>query len=226
MNLWLLPNVLCEKEYKMLPLMMDHAFLSSFNFIIAESDRGARTFLHHFDLQMPIFILSEHTTERELEDLCDHILQSQNAALISDAGLPTIADPGFKIVALAKKRGIKIKALPGPCSITQLLLLSGLSGQRFAFHGYPPVGEEDRLRWIQKIEKMAFEWKMVQLFIETPYRNQKLWDALCSILSPHTLVGFGTKLGSSEEKVEINKVINWNKTKLNKEPITFIVAKL
>ena len=224
MTIWLLPNILVENTFALLPSMMDKDFIASLDLFIAESERGGRAFLSHFKERKEIRTLSEHTTDQEIELWCQESI-GRKVGVISDAGLPGIADPAWRLISAAKRKQIPIRALPGPCSITQIMLLSGFSGQRFAFHGYPPKEEKERLLWISDIERLSQKWNMPQIFIEAPYRNNAILENLIKILAPETLIGVGFDLCSELERVEIRKAIKWNGVSLNKQPATFLLKK-
>ena len=148
---------------------------------------------------------AEPISDVELRPFLTPALQGQNIGLVSEAGMPAIADPGARFVRLAHKLGIPVMPLVGPSSLLLALAASGMNGQRFAFVGYLPQHTNDRLQAIEKLEARAHQQGETQLFIETPFRNQALLDSLLKTLKPHTMlavssgltVGDNTKEGRS-----------------------------
>jgi len=131
--------------------------------------------------------LNEHTRENEIEDYLSPVYNGFDIGVLSEAGLPCIADPGSKIVALAHKKGITVTPLSGPSSIILALIASGLNGQNFTFNGYLPVKPEERSARIRELEKKAKEGT-AQIFMETPYRNQKFMETLLSTCHNDTML--------------------------------------
>ncbi len=193
-KLYLLPNLLHEaSQWSYTPPQIDA--------LIAESDKGGWTYLKKFSIpQVPVYILSEHTTRPA--DLLK--IPHDTVGLISDAGLPCLADPGSSLVAIARRQGVIIEAVPGPCSITLALQLSGLTGQALTFHGYFPREEKDL---ISKIRSLASG--MSHLFIETPYRTEKLFQLLLKILQPKDQLSLALELMSPEQRVETHTITEW-----------------
>jgi 16S rRNA (cytidine1402-2'-O)-methyltransferase len=228
MKLILLPNFLSQDmKEDLLPPLKDK--IKSLNGLIAESEKGARLFLRRYltreeaDL-VKIALLNEHTAEKELYELIKPILQKQTWGIISDAGLPCLADPGSSLVALCRKQGVNVEAISGPSSIPLSLMLSGFSAQSFSFLGYLPR-EEDLLRKkIQKIERDARE--ATQIFIEAPYRNEKLFFHLLSCLNDATHLCVAIDLTSLSELVLVKTIREWKKEKLtfNKRAAIFLVS--
>lgn len=193
-TLLLLPNVLGEglPHEVFLPASVDKA-VASLDGLIAESEGGGRRFLSRFKHakkphEIPIALLNEHTRDEDLDFLLEPIKKGERWGLISDGGLPCIADPGAKLVWHARQKGIAIQAFSGPSSIFLSLMLSGFSGQRFSFLGYLDKDPDKRKIDIQRLEKRAKEEKSTQIFIETPYRNQALLETLVNVLSDDTLL--------------------------------------
>lgn len=198
-KLYLLPNLLHEESsWSYVPPSLDA--------LIAESEKGGYSFLKRMGLpRLLVYLLNEHT-ERPEELLK---ITQDNVGLISDAGLPCLADPGSSLVAAAKKRGIQVEAVPGPCSITLALQLSGFSGQAFAFHGYFPREEKDLLAKIRSLPK-----GMAHLFIETPYRTEKLFKALLTILQPQDKLCMALELMGPAQFVETHSIQEWKNRSL------------
>lgn len=185
--------------------------------LIAESEKGGRQFLKRFlgKIEIPIYTLNEHT--QDLKPLL--VLREESVGLISDAGLPCLADPGARFIFEARKKEISIQAYPGPSSIFLALMLSGLSGQKFMFHGYL---ERESAQLIKQIKHFAPQ--MTHIFIETPYRNDKLLATLLATLNSQDLLCVAVDLMGKEEKVTTLSVKEWKKeVSFHKRPAVFLV---
>jgi 16S rRNA (cytidine1402-2'-O)-methyltransferase len=184
-------------------------------FFIVEDIRSARRFLRLIDREFPIddtvfFELNEHTAESDISHYLDPILKGSDIGLLSEAGLPGIADPGARIVALAHRRKITVTPLSGPSSIIMALITSGLNGQNFSFNGYLPVKPEERSFRIRELEKRASEG-YAQIFMETPYRNQKMLDSLLSVCHNDTLLCIAADITLPSESIRTMKIAEWKK---------------
>jgi 16S rRNA (cytidine1402-2'-O)-methyltransferase len=211
-KLYLLPNLLHEaSSWSYTPGHLDA--------LIAESEKGGWTFLKKFSLpQVPIYLLNEHT--KDVEALVK--IPQEIVGLISDAGLPCLADPGAALVAAAHRQNIVVEAVPGPCSITMALQLSGLSGQAFAFHGYFPREEKELMA---KIKGLATD--LTHLFIETPYRTDKIFQRLLNILKPNDRLCVALELMSPDEKVQTRTISEWKHRPalIGKRRAVFVIQK-
>ena len=148
----------------------------------------------------------------------------ENVGLMSEAGMPGIADPGSKIVAIAHSKNIRVVPLSGPSSIIMALIASGMNGQNFAFNGYLPVKPNDLSAKLREIEKKSQNGQ-TQIFIETPYRNQKLFEIIISTCNPDTLLTIASDISMVSEKIKTRKISEWSKNKpdLNKRPSVFLI---
>lgn len=179
--LLLLPNLLGETRHHepFLPNSVDKAVVS-LDGLFAESEQGGRRFLSLFPTErpvhlIPIALVNEHTPDADLDFFLEPLTKKgERWGLISDAGMPCIADPGYKLVRRARQLGIPIQAFIGPSSITMALMLSGLPGQRFSFRGYLPKGSPERVAELRKIEQASQASQATQIFIEAPYRNTNI----------------------------------------------------
>ncbi len=225
-KLVLLPNFIAGIEKDLLPPAVQKVVLS-LEGLFAESDREAKRYLRHFlprekvDI-LPIALLNEHT--RDLPSLLA-LMEGKTWGLISDAGLPVIADPGSKLVYLAKEVGVTIQALLGPSAIILALLLSGLEGQRFSFHGYLPKEDKALIARIHELEKRSKEDKATQIWIEAPYRSKKMQELLLQHLKSHTLLCVAKNILHPEEEVITKEVRYWKQHhfSLKKEPAVFLL---
>lgn len=184
-------------------------------FFIVEDIRSARRFLRLIDREFPIddtvfFELNEHTAESDISHYLEPILKGSDIGVLSEAGLPGIADPGARIVALAHRRKITVTPLSGPSSIIMALISSGLNGQNFSFNGYLPVKPEERSSRIRELEKKASEG-YAQIFMETPYRNQKMLDSLLSVCHNDTMLCIAVDITLPAESVITKKIAEWKK---------------
>lgn len=231
--LYLLPNLLAETEDHSfyLPAAVD-AYVATLTDLIAESEKGARHFLRRFAFAPPktfrdikLHVLNEHTTLHERRELAAQVGREGVWGLISDAGMPCLADPGADIVQILQRKGVPVKAVAGPSSLILALVLSGLGGQNFSFHGYLPREEAPLTAEIKRLEKISQKEGSTHLFIETPYRNERLFAALIASLSDETLVSIALSLTEPEERVETRKVGEWKKRELPalaKKPCVFL----
>ena len=231
-TLYLLPNLLDESANTLLylPQSVSDA-LTKIDGMICESERTARRYIVRFTTkkhvsQMPLALLNEHTKDSELDALLEPLKKGQHWGLLSDAGLPCIADPGAKLVSKAHEHGIHVEAFVGPCSIILALMLSGFSGQHFAFHGYLPKDASIRKSKIAELEKESIKNHSTQIFIEAPYRNQELLSALVSTLMPSTKLCVAVDLLHQDQKVISKEISKWKAMPLpdiNKKPAIFLL---
>jgi len=229
MSLILLPNLLSEDAeiQECIPSKIKEIILA-LDGVIAESEKNLRRYflkiIKKEDFQkLEIILLNEHTKEEEFKEIIKKI-KDQKWALLSDAGLPCIADPGSKLVYLARENNIDIKAISGPSSIFLALMLSGLKGQSFTFHGYLPREEKDLFLKLEKIQKEAKEY--TQIFIEAPYRSDKLYKTLLDKLDGDIYLSVAINLTSSKQRVFTKKVRELKKANisLEKEPTIFLFS--
>lgn len=214
--LYLLPNLIHEEEaVSELPAILNE-IVPTLDGLIAESEKEGRRFLKHFVSKeklhsFKIKELSEHTKEGEYEELLKPLLQKERWGFVSDAGLPCLADPGSHLVYLARKAGIYVDAISGPSSLILALLLSGLTAQKFSFHGYLPKSGEELRKALLHMERSSKEEKATQLWIETPYRSEKLFSAILEVLHPDTLLCLALDLKGPLEFIKTQKIANWKK---------------
>jgi 16S rRNA (cytidine1402-2'-O)-methyltransferase len=224
-KLILLPNVLDEStppDLYLPPLVSQK--VREIRGLFCESEKMARWYLRKFLTHdqmaaLPLKLLNEH--EGASPALLAPLLAGETWGLISDAGLPCIADPGADLVSLARSKGIEIEAVSGPCSLLLALQLSGFSGQRFAFHGYLPRETLDLERALKDIERRAKG--ETQIWIEAPYRSAKMLDFLKKTLHPNTRLAVAAQLTGPNQRVASQKVGEWKDFPLGKEPAVFLI---
>jgi 16S rRNA (cytidine1402-2'-O)-methyltransferase len=228
MTLYLIPTFLGETPAgDILPAKVTDT-VNQLNFFVAEDLRTARRHLRRmgytgvFD-EITMVELNEHTEERSIGEILNKA-NNQDIGIISEAGVPGVADPGAALVALAHQRGIKVVPLTGPSSILLSLMASGLNGQRFAFNGYLPVDKHERQRMIKHFEKRSLSENQTQIFIETPYRNQPLLADLIANLQAETRLCIAADITAETEFIETHTVREWSKKQLNlhKRPAIFL----
>lgn len=198
---------------------------------VVEQPKTSRQFLSALKHEQPIqslhfATLNEHTQAKELNDLLAPLLAGEDVGIISEAGCPGIADPGADLVNLAHRNGIRVVPLVGPSSILLSLMASGLNGQCFAFHGYLPIAEIDRKKAITALEAESARRHQTQLFIETPYRNEKLFGALLAQCRPQTLLCVASDITLSSEQILTHTIAQWKAMpppELNKRPSLFLL---
>jgi 16S rRNA (cytidine1402-2'-O)-methyltransferase len=183
---------------------------------IVEDIRSARRFLRLIDKEFPIndstfFELNEHTGENDIAQYLEPIFKGSDIGLLSEAGLPGIADPGAKIVALAHQKKITVTPLSGPSSIIMALISSGLNGQNFTFNGYLPVKPAERSSRLRDLEKKAGEG-FAQIFMETPYRNQKMLETVLAVCKNETLLCIAADITLPTESIRTMKISEWKKS--------------
>jgi 16S rRNA (cytidine1402-2'-O)-methyltransferase len=184
-------------------------------FFIVEDIRSSRRFLRLIDKQFPIddsifFELNEHTDESEIEHYLEPAFAGSDIGILSEAGLPGIADPGAKIIALAHRKRIVVTPLSGPSSIILALISSGLNGQYFTFNGYLPVNPAERSARLRDLERKAGEG-CAQIFMETPYRNQKMLESIISVCHGDTLLCIAADITLQGESIRTMRVSEWKR---------------
>lgn len=232
-KIYMLPCPISEgNPYDVLP-EANRAVMGGLDYFIVENVRTARRFLSAAKIGRPIEELefaecNEHTTALEIEPLLKPILEGRSAGIISEAGLPGVADPGADVVALAQKKGIEVIPLVGPSSILMALMASGQNGQSFAFNGYLPIKPAERAKALRNFERRALTEGQSQIFIEAPYRNEKLLRDMLATLSGTTRVTVAVDITSPTQIIRTLSVEQWRKTPLpdmHKRPTIFIIGR-
>jgi 16S rRNA (cytidine1402-2'-O)-methyltransferase len=197
---------------------------------IVEDIRNARRFLvktgypHKID-NLVFFELNKHTSIADIPDFLIPCSKGMDVGIISEAGVPAVADPGARVVEIAHKRGIRIVPLTGPSSILLALMASGMNGQNFAFIGYLPVDKKELSASLKDMETRSKRENQTQIFIETPYRNMRLFGEIIKICNPATLLCIAKNLTTKEESVIVKSIEEWRKTTtdLDKQPAVFLI---
>ena len=197
---------------------------------IVENIRSARRFLRKigfdkdFD-QVHFFELNRHTQDIEIPAMLEPMKKGIDVGLISEAGVPAVADPGSEIVSLAHKQHIKVSPLIGPSSILLALMASGLNGQGFTFHGYLAKKSSDRVKQLKQLEHQSRKTGFTQIFMDTPYRNVALLEDVVSHLSPDTELCLAVNITHPDEKIITLPLSQWRKSNINihKKPAIFLL---
>ena len=198
---------------------------------IVEQAKTARAFLKAAGTDQPLQALqlqelNEHTKPHQLDQLLAPLRAGHDVGLLSEAGCPAVADPGADLVALAQQENIRIVPLIGPSSLLLALMASGLNGQRFAFQGYLPAKEVDRSKALRELESESRKRKQTQLFIETPYRNRAMFDAILQACQPSTRLCIATDLTLPGESIRTRSVAHWKKQTppdIERRPTVFLL---
>ena len=205
--------------------------LGGLDYFIVEDLRSARRFLSSVRIGRPIdtlefALLNEHTSPVELEGMLKPLTDGRSAGVISEAGVPGVADPGADLVRLCHKKGIRVVPLTGPSSILLALMACGLNGQSFAFNGYLPIKSPDRERAIKFFERRAQTERQTQAFIETPYRNLKLYGDLLAVCTPQTQLTLAVNIQQPDEFIRTMTVGEWRSEPtpdMHKKPAVFLI---
>ena len=228
-NIYLIPVTLGGDDFlKVIPEKVI-SLTRLLRYFIVEDVRSARRFLRLVDKAFPIddtvFLeLNEHTGESDISAYLEPAIKGSDIGIMSEAGLPGIADPGAKIVALAHKKNLKVIPLSGPSSILLALISSGFNGQNFTFNGYLPVRPAEKTTRIKELEKRAHEG-YAQIFMETPYRNQKMFESLITGCNNETLLCIAADLTLPTEYIRSMKISEWKKNipSLNNRLVVFVL---
>lgn len=230
--LYLIPVTLGETEYqKVLPEYNKKILRGIKNFIV-ENRRSAIRFLKLADSSIDIdsleFLeLNEHSDLARISNYLDPLLKKKlPMGIISEAGCPAVADPGAAVVEMAQKKNLKVVPLSGPSSMIMAVMASGLNGQSFAFNGYLPVKPNERAAKIRQLENRAWNEKQTQLFIEAPYRNLKMLEAILNSCRNETQVCVAAGLTTEQEFIKTLSVTEWKKSNeppINKVPAIFLI---
>lgn len=213
---YLIPVTLGDTSIEqVLPAYNREVILGIKHFIV-ENIRSARRFLKKVEQSINIddltfYELNQHTDRTNIERYLDPIKQGLPVGIISEAGCPAVADPGADVVAIAQRKNIKVVPLVGPSSIIMSVMGSGFNGQSFAFHGYLPIDDNQRVARIKQLENRVYNEDQTQLFIETPYRNGKMMMTLLSVLRPQTRICLAADITCADEKIVTRSVAEWRK---------------
>jgi len=231
-TLYLIPSTLGNTSVERVLPPYNTEIVSRLRFFIVENVRTARRFLKKCRADIDIdkltfYELNKHTDRNDIPEFLRPLKEGNSMGIISEAGCPAVADPGAEIVALAHREGYKVVPLVGPSSPLLALMASGFNGQSYAFHGYLPIDSNERAKAIKKLETHAYNENQTQLFIETPYRNQKLAEDILLHCKPQTRLCIAMNITCEDEYIATKTVKEWKNRlpDMNKKPCVFLLYK-
>jgi len=216
-KLYLIPNVIADDTQNVVITAQVRNELPHIVHFLAEDIRTARRYLSSLRIYESIeplhfSVLNKDTPPQELEELFEPVVKGHDMGVISESGCPGVADPGALAVKYAHDRGIRVVPLVGPSSLLLALMASGLNGQRFAFQGYLPIDPREAAKVVKDFERESRQKNQTQLFIETPYRNNAVFDVLIKNLNPETLLCVAVEVTGKEESILTQPVSRWRQT--------------
>lgn len=230
-TLYLIPCTIGSSPELVIPASVQ-AVVNSIDIYVVENIRSARRFLSSIKISTPIddltfHELGKHTHESEIPSFLNPIFEGKNIGLISEAGLPAVADPGGKLVSIAHSRDVAVKPLTGPSSLMLALMGSGFNGQNFRFRGYIPKERSERIRFLKEMETEAVKKGVSQIFMDTPFRNDHVLEDCLFHLSPKTFLNISTDITMPSESIKTLPIGDWKHKKLSlkKKPTIFIIGK-
>ncbi len=231
-KLYLIPTRIGDNApLEVLPISIKK-IIESIDDYIVENEKTARLFIKKISsnksqASLRINILNKFTKESELPTYLNACFEGKHVGLLSEAGCPGIADPGSEIVKIAHQKEIQVVPLVGPSSILLALMSSGMNGQNFAFNGYLPIEKSEKKAKLKKLERLSFEQGQTQIFIETPYRNNKMLEDICTSLNEYTRVCVASDITLPTEYIKTKTVKEWKHATVNlhKRPSIFIIQK-
>lgn len=229
-KLYLIPSLLGDTDLAQLnPAVVN--ILPKLNYFFVENVKSARRFLKKVDRTIVIDDLTFYEISKKFENVQEQMnflnfaYKGKDIGLLSDAGLPAIADPGENIILLAHHLKIKVVPLVGASSILLALMASGLNGEQFAFHGYLPIQKKERQQAIKRLETQSLQNQAAQIFMETPYRNQQIMEAILKTCKASTFLCVACNLTTDAEIIQTKAIESWRKTNYNfhKQPAVFVL---
>ncbi|MBO5250214.1 MAG: SAM-dependent methyltransferase [Muribaculaceae bacterium] len=225
--LYLFPVPLSDNTIAQVLPQYNIAVIKEIKYFIVENVRSARRFLKQCDRAIDIdsltfYTLNEHTDASELPAMLRPMEEGHSMGIISEAGCPAIADPGADIVAIAQQRGYAVAPLIGPSSILLSLMASGFNGQSFAFNGYLPIDAQARTSRLKELERRIMREHQTQIFIETPYRNNRLIAELCRTLPGNMRLCVASDITGEKQSIITLPLSKWSKREYNYDKIPSI----
>lgn len=230
--LYLLPVTLGDTPVENVLPVYNKVIIRQIKFFIVEDVRSARRFLKKVDSSIDIdsltfYPLNKHTSPEAISGYLDPLLAGNSMGIISEAGCPAVADPGADVVAIAQRRNLKVVPLVGPSSIILSVMASGFNGQSFAFHGYLPIEPGERVKFLKELEQRVYTENQTQLFIETPYRNNKMLEDILKTCRPQTRLCIAANITCEGEYIRTRAIKEWKGKlpDLTKIPCIFLIYK-
>ena len=230
--LYLLPVTLGDTSVEKVLPSYNKEIITAIKYFIVEDVRSARRFLKKVDRSIVIddltfYTLNKHTSPEEISGFLQPLSEGNSMGVISEAGCPAVADPGADVVAIAQRKNYKVVPLVGPSSIILSVMASGFNGQSFAFHGYLPIEPSDRIKRLKELENRVYSENQTQLFIETPYRNNKMMEDIMKACRPQTRLCIAANITCEGEYIKTRTLREWNGKfpDLSKIPCIFLIYK-
>jgi len=231
-KLYLIPTTLGETEpLEVMPLSVKKV-VEQIDYYIVENEKSARKFIKKISPKksqpsLNLMLLDKYAEDTETARYLDICKEGINVGLLSEAGVPAVADPGASIVKMAHQNNIQVVPLVGPSSILMAMMSSGMNGQNFAFNGYLPIDKSDKKKAIKELERLSKDKNQSQIFIETPYRNEKMFADLKSTLTPTTFLCIAVDITLPSEFIKSMTIMDWKhqQPNLHKKPAIFIIHK-
>ena len=229
-RLYLIPNKIGEEHYDLQFPSGLKDIISGITCFIVEDIRNARRFIRSICAEQNIdeikfFELNKHTNPNDIAGFLKPIEEGRDVGLLSEAGVPCVADPGAVVVNLAHGKNVEVVPLTGPSSLLLTLMASGLNGQRFCFHGYLPIDRKERIQAIKQLEKDSKIKNETQIFIEAPYRNNQLLADILSVCNGETQLCLGIEIYNKDNIIKTYSVNTWKnqKTDLHKKMVVYVL---
>jgi 16S rRNA (cytidine1402-2'-O)-methyltransferase len=229
-KLYLIPNTLGSGVDKYASVHLKTTVESLQTFIV-EDIKSTRRLIRQLGITKPMEefdfrILNEHTQQENFTSLIEPLLNGVNVGLVSEAGVPCVADPGSQIVELAHEAGIKVEPLVGPSSILLALMASGMNGQQFSFNGYLPRERADRVKKIKQLEQLA-KSGITQIFMDAPYRNNQVLEDILASCNLNSKLCIASNITCDNERINSKTIADWSQRKpdLNKIPVMFVMGR-
>ncbi|MFW6104146.1 MAG: SAM-dependent methyltransferase [Bacteroidota bacterium] len=229
-KLYLIPTTLGDDGVDAVIPVEVKNIISRLDIFIVENIRSARRYIRKVDADKSIdgltfFVLNKHTDKGQIPEFLAPLKKGRDVGLITEAGVPGIADPGEDIVRMAHNQEIKVIPLVGPSSVTLALMGSGLNGQHFTFNGYLPIQSNERIKKLKMLEKSSLQENQTQIFMETPYRNNQLLKAILEHCRDRTLLCIASNITLENENIQTKTIKEWRKAvpDLNKQPAIFLL---
>lgn len=231
-SLFLIPVTLGDTSFDRVLPSFNREVIAGIKHFIVENVRTARRFLKKAEPSIVIddltfYELNKHTSAEQVADYLAPLTRGESMGVISEAGCPAVADPGAEVVAIAQRKGYRVIPLVGPSSILLAVMASGFNGQSFAFNGYLPIDDAARTQAIKKLEQRIYSEAQTQLFIETPYRNNRLAEELIKTCRPSTRLCIASNITCEDEYIRTRGVKEWagKVPDLSKKPTIFLIYK-
>lgn len=229
-KVYLIPSLLGTSPHDRVLPSYNLEIIRSINTFVVENEKSARKFIKQVcpekvQADLELYILDKDTDVRELFDLVKLLDQGKTIGIISEAGLPAVADPGAQLVKVAQDKRIPVVPLVGPSSILLALMASGMNGQNFAFHGYLPIDKNERKKRLGQLESESAKTGIAQIFMETPYRNNQMIEDLTNILRGDTKICVACDITLETEDIRTRSIKDWKKETydFHKRPAIYVM---